>query len=244
MKPELPSRPASRRLRPAHHQARLVLGVSVAATALVYAVPFLRSLAYPLLLLSTLAHELGHGVAALVAGGSFHRLEIFADGSGVATWSGEQSRLRLAFVAAGGLVGPAFAAALGFWGGRTARGARRSLALLAAVSGVALVMVVRGAFAMLFVALFTAVLVLMARSASDELAQLFLIFLSVQLALSVFSRGDYLFTPVARTARGPMPSDVGQIASALLLPYWFWGFLCGALSVAVLIVGLRVFWRR
>ena len=68
-----------------------------------------------------------------------------------------------------------------------------------------------------------------------------LVFLAVQLALSVFSRSDYLFTSVARTGAGPMPSDVAQMASALFLPFWFWGAACGALSLAVL---LRVVLHR
>ena len=34
-------------------------------------------------------------------------------------------------------------------------------------------------------------------------------------------------------------SDTGQIAEALLLPYWFWGALVAATSFAVLAIGLR-----
>jgi membrane-associated phospholipid phosphatase len=67
------------------------------------------------------------------------------------------------------------------------------------------------------------------------------VFLAVQLALSVFSRGDYLFTDVARTGEGTFPSDVANMSSALFLPYWFWGALCGAFSVAVLALGLRAY---
>jgi hypothetical protein len=74
-------------------------------------------------------------------------------------------------------------------------------------------------------------------------SQLALVFLAVQLSLSVYSRGDYLFTDVARMSGGDMPSDVANMASALFLPYWFWGALCGALSVVVLCVGATLFLR-
>ena len=57
--------------------------------------------------------------------------------------------------------------------------------------------------------------------------------------MSVFSRGDYLFTPTADTAKGIMPSDVANIAEELLLPYWFWGAVCGIFSVVCLVVGIR-----
>ena len=64
-------------------------------------------------------------------------------------------------------------------------------------------------------------------------------FVSVQLALSVFSRGDYLFTPNA----GPFPSDVANMATSLFLPYWFWGLVCGGFSLAVLAAGGWFFLR-
>lgn len=234
--------PAPAPLRPSE-RARLILGASVVATMLLYLVPFGYVLAYPLMLLSTLVHEMGHGIAALLVGGSFHQFQMFQDGSGVAMFSIEPSRLRSAIVAAGGLVGPALAAAVGFAAGRTARGARRMLSVIVIVLALAFVLVVRNSFGWLFVGIFGLCLAWVARRASAETAQLVLVFLSVQLSLSVFSRGDYLFTPVARTAKGPMPSDVGQIAQALFLPYWFWGAVCGLFSVWVLIQGLRAYWK-
>jgi len=59
----------------------------------------------------------------------------------------------------------------------------------------------------------------------------------------VFSRGDYLFTPVAQTSAGNFQSDVSNMAAALFLPYWFWGAACGAISVLALCIGLRSVWR-
>ncbi len=232
----------TQRLKPTE-RARVVLLVSVVLTVLLYWVPYGGYLAYPLMLLSTLAHEMGHGIAALLVGGSFHRFQMWPDGSGVATWSGEVGPLRRALVAAGGLVGPAVAAGVGFAVGRTIRGARGALVALAAILALALLLVVRNLFGVIFVALVLGGCFLAARKASGEVAQLVLIFIAVQLALSVFSRGDYLFTPTAETAAGVMPSDVGQMATALLLPYWFWGLGCGAVSVLVLLYGLKVFWR-
>ena len=232
----------SRKLLPVE-RARLVLTASVVLTVLLYVVPYGHVLAYPLMLLSTLAHEMGHGLAALLVGGSFHRFVMWPDGSGMAVWSGDGGALSLAAVAAGGLVGPAVAAAVAFAIGRTVRGARQALVGVAVILALALLLVVRNLFGFLFVAVVLAGCAFAARKASGEVAQLLLVFLAVQLALSVFSRGDYLFTPTAETATGSMPSDVGQMAAALWLPYWFWGLICGALSVAVLIYGIRAYWR-
>ncbi len=230
------------RLKPAE-RARAVLLVSIGLTALLYLVPYGEFLAYPLMLLSTLAHEMGHGVTAELVGGDFESFKMWSDGSGVATWSGQVGPVRRALVAAGGLIGPAVAAALGFAAGRTIRGARGALVALAVILALSLLLVVRNLFGVVFVAVTLGGCLFAARKASGEAAQLVLIFLSVQLALSVFSRGDYLFTPVARTASGVMPSDVGQMAAALWLPYWFWGLGCGAVSVLALIYGLKLFWK-
>ncbi|NJN16647.1 MAG: M50 family metallopeptidase [Oscillochloris sp.] len=51
-------------------------------------VGWLGPLAYPFRLLTTLVHELGHGLAALITGGSFRNFVVFADGSGLAYTAG------------------------------------------------------------------------------------------------------------------------------------------------------------
>lgn len=213
-------------------------------TALVSHVPGLSWLSRPLVLLSTLAHESGHGLTAILVGGRFLSLTLWPDGSGVAPWIGPPSALPRAVVAAGGLVGPACAAALGFYLSQRLAWARPTLGVASGLLAVGLVLVVRGGFAWLYVASLAAALAAAARWARPTLARFVLVFLSVQLAASVFTRADYLFTPVAHTGQGTFPSDVAMIAEALWLPYWFWGALCGAFSLIVLLVGVRVFWRR
>jgi hypothetical protein len=224
-------------------RARLVLVVSIALTALLYAVPGLRMLAWPLRLIATLAHELGHGLAAVAVGGDFEALLMWSDGSGQATWTALVGRLGHAIIAAGGLVGPALAAAVCFVLGRSARAARVSLLVMGLGLIAADVLVVRTLFGVLFVAVLAVAFVAIGALAADWLVQGTLVFVAVQLALSVFARADYLFTPVARTASGEMPSDVAHMAEALILPYWFWGACCGLFSVAVLVLALVVFLR-
>lgn len=212
------------------------MAASIGVTVLLYAVPLLHVLAWPLVLLSTLAHELGHGVAAAIVGGRFEALRLWSDASGVATWSGPPGRLRLAVIAAGGLVGPAVAAAFLFVLAKRERRARASLVALGLGLIAVDLLVVRNLFGFAFVAV-VAVLCLAVASLVPTLAQTAMVLAAVQLALSVFSRSDYLFMRVARTSGGTGPSDVAQMASALFLPYWFWGAVCGAISIAVLAVG-------
>ena len=215
---------------------------SLVVTAALYALPFGRTLAWPLVLLSTLAHELGHGLAAAVLGGRFEALRIYPDASGVATWSGSVSRLAVATIAGAGLVGPALAAFCLLAFGRTPRGARTLLGCAGTALVVVALLVARKTFAFAFILIVAAALIA-AATRSDRLAQIVVVLIAVQLALSVFSRSDYLFTPAAMTAAGPAPSDVSVMASALFLPYWFWGLVCGGLSLALLAAGARRFFR-
>lgn len=238
----LPAEPAA--ARPAGG-ARMVLLVSAALTLALYVVPFGRFLARPLLLISTLAHEMGHGITALLLGGRFQRLEMWSSGAGVAqidlTGFG---RIREGLSLAGGLVGPAVAAALCFTLGRTGRGARACLVGLGLLLLAAEVLVVRNAFGLVFAGLLAAGCLWAGTRLAPERAQWVAVFLAVQLALSVFSRAEYLFTPQASNPTGIYPSDVMRMQQALFLPYWFWGFVCGSFAVLVLLYGLRIFWGR
>lgn len=227
----------------ASRRARVALAVSVGVTLLLYVVPMGRLIGYPLILLSTLVHELGHGITAAALGGRFHEFVMFADASGVAKWSGSLSDGGRALVAAGGLVGPALAGAVGFVCARRPRGARIFLAVLAVGLVVGDVLVVRNAFGIVFVGMCAAGLGFAAWYDQGSWSQLVLVFLATQLALSVFSRGDYLFMAEARTGAGVMPSDVSHMAEALGGSFWMWGLVVGAFSLLVLAAGLYAFLR-
>lgn len=218
-------------------RARWALLGSVVLTLLVHVVPYGHVVGRPLLWLSTMVHELGHGLTAWLVGASFETFEMFPNGSGVALWRGTVGPVGRAMISAGGLLGPAIGAAFCFVAMRTPRGTRYVLQGL----GLALLVMLPlmgNLFTVAFVVGLAVLLGAIGRYADDAIARITLGFFGVQLALSVFSRGDYLFTDVANTGAGTMPSDVAQIANALLLPYWFWGGLIGLLSLAILVGGL------
>ena len=121
---------------------------------------------------------------------------------------------------------------------------RRARGTAAVGLALALALFVRNPFGIFFtsaVVLLTGWVVVRCKAST---AQMSAVFLSVQLALSVFSRGDYLFTESANTAAGLMPSDVAHMAHLPGGPYWMWGIICGAFSVLVLTIGATFFIRR
>lgn len=224
-------------------RVRKLLWGSVIVTLLLYLVPFGGFVIYPLLLFATLAHELGHGITAAMVGGSFEQLMLFADGSGVARSSGVTGDPANALVAAGGLVGPATLGMIGFVAARRPRPARVLLGLLAVGLLTAEILVVRNPFGWLFVGACVAGLGWVAVRCSARTAQTVLVFIAVQLALSVYSTGAYLFTDVAATGAGTMPSDVANMATALGGPHWLWGLACGGFSLLAVAAGLAVYLR-
>lgn len=223
--------------------ARLALVTAAAVSLLLYAIPWLRPLSYPLELLATLVHELGHGVAAMLVGGEFHRLRVWPDGSGLADLSLPNARGARAFAAAGGLLGPPLAAAGLFLAGRSRPSARAAMAVCSALFTLALVLVVRNLFGAFLVVCLILLCGLAAWPRRWEGTRLLALLLAVQLALSALSRGRELFEAEAATGGGTLPSDVAQIAIALGGPPWVWGMLVAAVSLAVLGWGLQKAWR-
>jgi len=166
------------------------------------------------------------------------------DGSGLAHVVGYDGRFARAFVSAGGLVGPACAAATCFELARRPRLARFALAAFGLLVLACAAWIVRSLCGLVFAGTLAGICLVVARRAKEGGSVFALLFVAVQLALSVFSRGDYLFTPVAHMSGGDLPSDVANMSSALFLPYWFWGAACGLFSVAVLFLGVRRFFAN
>ncbi|RMH17196.1 MAG: M50 family peptidase, partial [Gemmatimonadetes bacterium] len=134
-------------------RARTALLVAAGLTLLLFLVPFGRFVAWPLMLLSTFVHEMGHGIAGVLVGGEFDSFRMWANGSGLARVGGYSGALARAAVSAGGLVGPAVVAAVFFTLGRRPRLARLSLDAFGAFCLVAMVVVVRNPFGWVFVGL-------------------------------------------------------------------------------------------
>jgi hypothetical protein len=196
------------------------------------------------MLFSTFSHELSHGVSALLVGGRFETLVLYPDGSGAAQWAGMVKPYQRAFIAMGGLLGPALVASVCFVMGRRPDRARQCLILLALALFITEVLVVHNKFALAFVGGLAVIFLIVGIHLSQHFSQLVVIFTAVQLSLSIFSRTDYLFSPYAHSFHGNTLSDVEFISRSIGLPYWFWGIVCGAFSVFVLFMGIRILLRK
>lgn len=230
------------RLLARRHAWQAILIALTLSIALMW-IPQLALLGWPLLLGSTLAHELGHGLTALLLGGRFESLDLYADGSGVAAYRAAFSRSEIAIVAAAGLLGPPLASFALFLSGRNSRSSHIGLGLLGLLLAVVALWWAGNLLTIVFCGALAALLILAAIFSNARLCQVLTVFMAVQLSLASFSRADYLFTESARTGQGVMLSDVGQIAAAWWLPYWVWGGLLVLFTAALLIAGVWGFVR-
>ena len=219
-------------------QSRSLLILSTLAVVVIWQVPYGRQLLYPLTLLATYAHEMGHGITALLTGSEFDQLVLHADGSGTALWSGNPGRLATALIAAGGLAGPTFAGIGLLLVSRNPRHARTILACLAALIVATVVLWSRNAFGVLFLISVAATLGIAARMLPPAAAFFLLHFIAATLCLSWFNHLGYLFSAQAVVNGVTLPSDSSVIAQALWLPYWFWGGAVALFSMAVTAWGI------
>ncbi len=219
-----------------------LIGAAV-ATVVLWQIPYGDYILYPFSILATWFHEMGHGLAAIFLGGNFRQLEIFADGSGVATHGGRLflGPIGRAFVAAAGLLGPPIAGAILILASRSFKTASISLKILGGFLLFSVLIWVRSLFGIVAILLLGLIILGIGIKGNRWFQGFSIQFLGVQACISTYHQLDYLFTPTA----GPLGvSDTGQIQRQLLLPYWFWGGLIAVASLLILIQSLRIAYKQ
>jgi hypothetical protein len=226
--------------------APVVLAV-VAAGALAWS-PWLAIVAYPFRLLTTLVHELGHGLAALVTGGDFLRFVVFPDGSGLAYTAGGW---RLVVIPAGYLGAAAFGALL-IVAGRRPRGARWALG---AVGAGLVLLTLRYALPTLFtaegaagaltlasgLALGAAAVALALKAGAP--AVLFAVYLvAFQAGLTAFLDLWTLIGLSARRDAAHAATDARAMAELIPLPAVVWAAAWALVAALLLALALRAAW--
>lgn len=219
------------------------VGLALAAlvTIVSWQVPGGRYVLYPFTILATWFHEMGHGLCAMLLGGTFVGLHLWPDGSGYAVYSGAESlgRFGTALVAAAGPLGPAVAGSLLILVSLRRTWSLIGLASLALGMLLSAIAWIRGPFGLVLIALMAVLLLAILINGSSQVRSLTLQFVGVQACISVFSQVGYLFTERVMLPVGPSYSDTGQMAAVLLLPYWFWATLLTGLTLGLPAWSLR-----
>jgi hypothetical protein len=209
------------------------------ATIVLWQVPGGDYILYPFSILATWFHEMGHGLMALLLGGRFHQLQIFSNGSGVATYGISQALWPIgpALVAASGPMGPAIAGAGLILASRSFKTAGLSLKILGGFLLFSTLVWVRSWFGLLAIPILGIIILGISLKAPQWMQGFVIQFLGVQACVSVYHQLNYLFSYSA----GPLGlSDTGQMQKYLILPYWFWGGLMAIASLVILVQSLRI----
>jgi hypothetical protein len=217
---------------------RVAIFVSIALVLIAWQIPYGRLVIYPLSLLGTYVHEMGHGLTALILGADFERLVMFPDGSGFAEWRGNVGRLAKGAIAAGGLVGPSILGGLIVASSREPRLARPLLFLSSIALGLTALFFAGSLFTWVFVLAWAALLGVGARLLATKGSLFLTQLVGAVLCLSIFQDVRYMFSEGGVVGGVAHRSDSAAIADALLLPYWFWGGVVLLVSVAALALGL------
>jgi hypothetical protein len=222
----------------------LLLGIGLASIML-WQSALGSLLLYPFTILATWFHEMGHGIAAMVAGRRFDRLLIFADGSGVALSLRPTDAYRVtdALVAASGPLGPAVAGALLIVASRSATATRGALAVLGAALVVSTAIWVRSPTGWLVLPALGTAIALLSLRGPEPWRRFAIQLLGVEAAISAWQQFDYLFSPGGNVGGELHRSDTGAVADVLLLPYWFWGATISAAILALLWWSFRMAFR-
>ena len=235
------------RLADQDHKERLVLLAGIAiGSILLWQTAIGGLLLYPFTILATWFHEMGHGIAAMLAGRGFERLQIFADGSGVAESlrPADGYRLTDAMIAASGPLGPAIAGALLIVASRSPTATRNALAVLGVALILSTLIWVRSLTGWLVLPALGLAIGLLALGGSLPWQRFAIQLIGVQACISVWRQFDYLFSAGGSVGGQLQRSDTGAIADVLLLPYWFWGATISAAILALLWWSFRVAFRR
>ncbi len=223
----------------------LLLGIALASVIL-WQTTLGSFLLYPFTILATWFHEMGHGLAALLTGREFERLQIFSDGSGVAESLRPADGYRVidAVVAASGPLGPAIAGAVLIICSRSPAATRNALAALGAALLLSTLIWVRSLTGWLVLPALGLAFCLLALRGSLPWQRFVIQLIGVQACISVWKQFDYLFSPGGNVGGELQRSDTGAIADVLLLPYWVWGACISVAILALLWWSFRFAFRR
>ncbi len=202
----------------------VIIAISIVTVAM-WQTDIGRLILYPFTVLGTWFHEMGHGLMALILGGSFIDLEINSNGSGLARWSGSLflGDFGKAAVAGAGPMGPTIAGAICIIASAKEKWTKVALYILSAVLFISAIYWVRSWFGIPVVIGFGILTSFIALKGNRQFQRYTLIFLGVQSCLSVYLSIDYLMMSHGTVGGETMNSDTAVMEQYLFLPNYIWG---------------------
>lgn len=224
-----------------------VIAISI-LVFLIWQLPYFGYIQYPLLLLGTWFHEMGHGLTAILLGGKFYYLEIYENGGGVAYSDVSKSYLNYplarAITAAGGLLGPAISGAILVASAKRKIASKITLWILLSIMVLSLCIWIHELLALVILSVFAAILFFIAILKIRKIEAFTLLFLGTQCVLSTYFQIGYLFTKQFDREGKILYSDTQVIANNLFGTYWMWAILILMITVILLYKSYRYYLKK
>jgi hypothetical protein len=222
------------------HTSLALAGAAFALSFIARQIALLRWLVYPFQLFVTLVHELSHGLAALLTGGSFIRFTIRSDTSGLATTAGGW---RWFIIPAGYLGAALFGGVLLVLTNRSKPQGRRWLALgLGLFFALVTLLFARSLLTIVVGGLAAVALLALGRYGPRLWMTFGLNLLAIQCALNALDS----LTGLVRLSAGPfrLPNDAQSMADITPLPAVVWAVLWSLIALAILAGSVYLSLRR
>ncbi len=230
-----------------HKPLLAIIGISV-LVFLLWQLPYFGYIQYPLLLLGTWFHEMGHGLTALLLGGKFYYLEIYDNGGGVAysnvSFSYLDYNIARAITSAGGLLGPAISGAILIASAKNRITSKITLWLLIVIMVLSLCIWIHELLALIILSVFASILFFIAILRVRKLESFTLLFLGTQCVLSTYLQTGYLFTKQFERDGRVQYSDTQMIAAHLSGTYWMWALFILLITIFLLYKSYQYYLKK
>jgi hypothetical protein len=193
----------------------------------------------PFAFLSTWAHELGHGMGAVITGGHFDHMIITRNFSGLAHTS-VLGQLEHIVVIVGGLLGPALAGGLMLIASHGLRQNRLVLYILAGLLFATAIFWAGDAFTRIGTLMLGGFIAVIAVRGTPVICQFTSMIVAISLCLSAVTRLDYFFINQGQINGKAHVSDTGALADIIGGSHLIWAVLLTALSLAILYAAFRL----
>lgn len=217
--------------------------LSIAALVLIAAwfIPNGRFLFYPLTLISTWFHEIGHAVGTWIIGGKVDSIHIYSNLSGVTNSMIPlgTGNIKQAIIAAGGPVMPSIIGSILLLSGRNQISAKLALLLLSGSMFISVVLLGNLSIGMLMIGLIAWGIGYSALKLNEDFLRILTQILGIEGGISIFSTFSYLSSDVSALINGQtFTSDTQFLASLVGSSHFFWAITLTAIPIVLMVFAL------
>jgi len=189
--------------------------------------------------LSTLFHEIGHGLMALIMGGGVRKIELSASTAGLATTTSRNWFSRVMILLAGYPFASMMAALSALI--LSSYGTSKLLLFIGLIAIISMVIWVRNIFGLIWIAAFSGITIFAYINADSKFSFLYAMFIVVILSIESVRSAVVILTLSFKSKKDA--GDARDLAMITKIPTLFWGFLFFLQSLFFFIVAMYLFWQ-